>query len=70
MTHGAVSAELIKSTVGLGFLLYMGRELNDAAQVIGIMLITIIFGLLLDRFFFGLIELRIRRRWGLVQRAD
>ena len=29
---GAVSAELIKSSVGLGFLLYMGRELNDAAQ--------------------------------------
>jgi NitT/TauT family transport system permease protein len=64
--HGAVSAELIKSTVGLGFLLYMGRELNDAAQVVGIMLITILFGLLLDRFLFGLIEQRIRRRWGLV----
>jgi NitT/TauT family transport system permease protein len=64
--HGAVSAELIKSTVGLGFLLYMGRELNDAAQVVGIMLITILFGLLLDRFLFGFIEQRIRRRWGLV----
>jgi NitT/TauT family transport system permease protein len=64
--HGAVSAELIKSTVGLGFLLYMGRELNDAAQVLGVMLLTIIFGLLLDRFLFGLIELRIRKRWGLI----
>jgi NitT/TauT family transport system permease protein len=63
--HGDVSAELIKSTVGLGFLLSMGRELNDAAQVIGIMLVTILVGLLLDRFFFGLIEKRIRRRWGL-----
>ena len=63
--HGGVSAELIKSTVGLGFLLYMGRELNDAAQVIGIMVITILLGLLLDRFFFGIIERRIRIRWGL-----
>ena len=63
--HGAVSAELIKSTVGLGYLLYMGRELNDAAQVLGIMVLTIIFGLLLDRFLFGLIERRIRIRWGL-----
>jgi len=63
--HGAVSAELIKSTVGLGFLLYMGRELNDAAQVIGIMVVTIMAGLLLDRFCFGLIEKRIRNRWGL-----
>jgi sulfonate transport system permease protein len=63
--HGAVSAELIKSTVGLGYLLYMGRELNDASQVLGIMVITILFGLLLDRFLFGLIERRIRIRWGL-----
>ena len=63
--HGCVSAELIKSSVGLGFLLYMGRELNDAAQVIGIMVVTIMFGLLLDRFFFGIIERRIRIRWGL-----
>jgi NitT/TauT family transport system permease protein len=63
--HGAVSAELIKSTVGLGYLLYMGRELNDASQVIGVMVVTILVGLLLDRFVFGLIQKRIRRRWGL-----
>jgi NitT/TauT family transport system permease protein len=63
--HGAVSAELIKSSVGLGYLLYMGRELNDASQVIAIMFVTILFGLLLDRFLFGLIEKRIRTRWGL-----
>jgi NitT/TauT family transport system permease protein len=63
--HGTVSAELIKSTVGLGFLLSFGRELNDAAQVVGIMLLTILFGLLLDRFLFGVIEQRIRVRWGL-----
>lgn len=63
--HGAVSAELIKSSVGLGFLLYMGRELNDAAQVVAIMVVTIAFGLFLDRFLFGSIELRIRVRRGL-----
>jgi NitT/TauT family transport system permease protein len=63
--HGAVSAELIKSTVGLGYLLYMGRELNDASQVLGLMLVTILVGLLLDRFVFGLVERNIRRRWGL-----
>jgi NitT/TauT family transport system permease protein len=63
--HGAVSAELIKSTVGIGYLLYMGRELNDASQVIGIMIITILVGLLLDRFVFGVIQHRIRQRWGL-----
>ncbi len=67
--HGCVSAELIKSPVGLGYLLQMGRELNAAEQVIGIMVLTILFGLLLDRFFFGLIQKRILIRWGLAQEA-
>ncbi len=63
--HGVVSAELVKSSVGLGFLLYMGRELNDAAQVVGIMLVTVAIGLLVDRLFFGWLERAIRVRWGL-----
>ena len=67
--HGAVSAELIKSSVGLGYLLYMGRELNDAPQVVAVMLITILFGLLLDRFLFGIFENKIRKRWGLTKEA-
>ncbi len=64
--HGVVSAELIKSTIGLGFLLHAGRELNDAAQVVGIMLVTIFIGLLLDRVLFSWGERRIRVRWGFV----
>jgi len=67
--HGCVSAELIKSSIGLGYLLQMGRELSDAPQVIGIMVLTILFGLLLDRFFFGLIQKRILVRWGLAQKS-
>jgi NitT/TauT family transport system permease protein len=63
--HGVVSAELIQSTIGLGYLLHMGRELMDMSQVIGIMVLTVVFGLLLDRFLFGVIEHRIRTRWGL-----
>jgi NitT/TauT family transport system permease protein len=62
--HGVVSAELIKSSVGLGFLLHAGRELNDAAQVVAIMLVTIFIGLLLDRLLFSWVEHRIRVRWG------
>ncbi len=65
--HGAVSAELIKSSVGLGFLLYMGRELNDASQVVAVMILTILIGLALDRLVFGSMEQWIRRRWGLVE---
>jgi NitT/TauT family transport system permease protein len=63
--HGVVSAELIRSTVGLGFLLHAGRELADAAQVIGVMLVTVALGLLLDRLLFAHVERRIHARWGL-----
>ena len=63
--HGVVSAELVKSTVGLGFLLHMGRELNDAAQVVAVMLVTVLVGLLVDRLIFRGVERRIRHRWGL-----
>lgn len=64
--HGTVSAELIRSTIGLGFLLHMGSELNDVSQVFGLMIVMIIIGVLLDRFLFGTIEHHIRMRWGLV----
>jgi NitT/TauT family transport system permease protein len=47
----------------------MGRELNDAAQVIGIMVLTVVFGVLLDQFVFGSIQTRIRVRWGLTQKG-
>jgi len=43
----------------------MGRELNDAAQVIGIMLCTIAVGLLLDQLVFGTLERRVRAQRGL-----
>ena len=64
--HGVVSAELIRSSIGLGFLLHAGRELNDAAQVVAIMLAIVFIGLLLDRLLFSYIEHRIRVRWGFI----
>jgi NitT/TauT family transport system permease protein len=67
--HGVVSAELIKSSVGLGFLLHAGRELNDAAQVIGVMLVTVLIGLTLDRLLFAAVERRVRARWGFAPAA-
>ncbi len=67
--HGVVSAELIKSSVGLGFLLHAGRELNDAAQVIGVMLVTIFLGLVLDRLLFARVERNVRARWGFAPAA-
>jgi len=63
--HGTVSAELIKSAIGLGFLLHMGRELSDTAQVLAIMVVTIAVGAMIDRCVFTPLERRLRLRWGL-----
>jgi NitT/TauT family transport system permease protein len=49
----------------LGHLLTMGRELNDMAQVISVMLIIVLIGLLVDFLVFTPVEVRIRERWGL-----
>jgi NitT/TauT family transport system permease protein len=59
-----MAAELLYVSLGLGQLLMMGRELNDMAQVIAVMVIIIILGLLVDHLIFGRLELRVRRRWG------
>ncbi|MBN1439578.1 MAG: ABC transporter permease [Anaerolineales bacterium] len=49
----------------LGHLLTMGRELNDMAQVISVMIIIVAIGLLVDFLVFAPFERRIRERWGL-----
>lgn len=60
-----MAAELLYVSLGLGHLLTMGRELNDMAQVIAVMLIIIVIGLAIDRIVFAPIESRVRERWGL-----
>ncbi|KLK91196.1 ABC transporter permease [Microvirga vignae] len=49
---------------GLGHLLHYGRELNAMEQVIGIMLVIVIIGLLVDRLMFSPWEGFLHRRWG------
>ena len=49
---------------GLGHLLHYGRELNDMAQVLGIMLVIVIVGLLADKLLFAPAERFVHRRWG------
>jgi len=60
-----MAGELIYASIGLGQLLTMGRELNDMAQVISVMLVIIVLGLLADRVLFTPLERQIRERWGL-----
>lgn len=49
---------------GLGHLLHYGRELHAMDQVLGVMIVVVAVGLLVDRAVFGPAERWLRRRWG------
>lgn len=63
--RGVIGAEIIFSFLGLGFLLNVGRELNDISQVFAIMFIIMIIGILIDGFVFKKMETKVMARWGL-----
>ena len=63
-----LAGELLYALPGLGNLLLMGRELNDMAQVMAVMLVIIVLGLLTDQLVFGVLERQVRERWGLLRR--
>lgn len=60
-----MAGELLFVSLGLGYLLMMGRELNDMSQVIAVMIIIIIIGLIVDRLIFAKLERNLYERWGL-----
>ena len=63
--RGVIGAELLLAYLGLGFLLYAGRSLNDVSQVIAVMLVIMIIGLAIDGFVFKKLENKVMSRWGL-----
>jgi sulfonate transport system permease protein len=62
-----MAGELLFVAGGLGQLLQTGRELLDAALVMGVMVTIVAIGMTVDRVLFRLAELRVRRRWGLAE---
>lgn len=56
-----MAGELIYITLGLGQLLAMGRNLNDLAQVMAVMIVIIALGLIVDRAVFAPLESAVRR---------
>ncbi len=62
-----MAGELLFVAGGLGQLLQAGRELLDAAQVMGVMVTIVAVGVAVDQGLFRILELRVRRRWGLVE---
>jgi NitT/TauT family transport system permease protein len=62
-----MAGELLFVAGGLGQLLQTGRELLDAALVMGVMVTIVAIGVTVDRVLFRLAEVRVRRRWGLAE---
>lgn len=60
-----MAGEMLFITAGLGQLLMIGRELNDMSQVISVMIIIVAIGIFFDKFIFGILEDRVRKKWGL-----
>ena len=60
-----MAGELLSHKDGLGYILTLGRDLHDMNQAVGVMIIIIIIGLVIDKFIFGKVEYSIRQRWGL-----
>jgi len=63
--RGVIGAELLFSFLGLGFLLNVGRQLNDVSQVIAVMIVIMGIGILVDGVVFKRIENKVMTRWGL-----
>ncbi len=60
-----MAGELLFVAGGLGQLLQQGRELLDVAQVMAVMIAIVAVGAAVDQILFRMIEVRVRRRWGL-----
>src|SRR5438874_4632605 len=63
-----MAGELIYFSLSLGNLLQTGRDLNDASQVMAVMVVIIVIGVAIDSLVFGPLERRVRDRWGLNRR--
>jgi NitT/TauT family transport system permease protein len=61
-----LAGELLFVSGGLGQLLTVGRELMDVPQVMAVMVAIILIGITVDRVLFQTVEVRLRRRWGLL----
>jgi NitT/TauT family transport system permease protein len=60
-----IAGEMLSATKGIGQILMVGRDLADINQVAAVMLVIIVLGLVIDKFIFGALEKKVRRRCGL-----
>ncbi len=60
-----INAEVLFTFLGLGFMLSVGRDLFDMAQVISVMIVIMAIGLITDLLLFSKLEKTVEARWGL-----
>ena len=69
--HALIGAEMLITTlVGLGHILFVGREFQLMGQIIATMITIFAIGLLFDRFVFYKLEEKVRAKWGLDQQNE
>jgi NitT/TauT family transport system permease protein len=56
---------LVVSLHGIGFLLEMGRNFSDSAQIVAVMIIMVMVGMAVDRWIFAKLQKRVHSRFGL-----
>ena len=62
---GAELIFFIQGRDGLGHLLAMGREFNDVAQVVAVMIVMVFIGMVADRWIFARLQRAVHTRFGL-----
>ncbi|MHC1683104.1 MAG: ABC transporter permease [Clostridiaceae bacterium] len=60
-----MAGEMLNASTGLGHILMIGRDLGDVSQVVGVMVVIIVLGLILDKIVFNKFEVCLRNKWGL-----
>jgi NitT/TauT family transport system permease protein len=65
-----MAAELLFFSLSLGNLLQTGRDFNDAAGVLAVMVLIIAVGVTVNQLIFAPIERRIAERWGYVSASQ
>ena len=56
---------LVVARHGIGFLLEMGRNFSDSAQIVAVMIIMVMVGMAVDRWVFAKLQKRVHARFGL-----
>lgn len=63
-----IAAEMVYSTIGLGHMLWVGREFNDLTMVLAVMVVIVLVGLAADQLVFERLERAVHARWGVSRR--